>query len=356
MKAILYLFSVCFLLSSCKKEERIKLPYKGFTPQNTNDGWVISSPENEQILAQELEEVYSLLYEDDQFPMAKSLLVIRNGKIVAEAYPMDEQDREKYSNIQSCTKSITSIMVGVAMQQGLLSSTQVKLVDLFPSLFPNHNEALKEIRLHHALTMQSGLEFYNSKYTLQLYQTKQNSTAFVLQQKSVAAPGQKIHYSDGDPHLVSKAIEVVSGKSLQQFADATLFKKLGITNYLWEQAKDGTTFGAFSLFVTPRDLGKIGQLLLQNGQWNNEQLIDTNYLQMALSHQVNINLGDESYGYYFWLDPEKNTFSANGHGGQYLYVAPDKNLVVVYTAWPYTNGDLQGKAMELIDRIWAACK
>lgn len=287
--------------------------------------------------------------------MAQSLIVIRNGKIVAESYPLDKVGVNTFSNIQSSTKSISSILVGIAIQEGLLNSTHTKLVDLYPNLFPDDDE-LKQITLHHALTMRSGLDFKNSAHTQQLYQEKGNSVQFILNRKRLAAPGERIHYSDGDPHLVSKAIEVIYGENAERFANKYLFKKLGIENYKWEQAKDGTTYGAFALHLTARDQGKIGQLLLNNGNWKGEQIINENYLQLATSHQVYIDLTGDSYGYYFWLYPEMSAFAANGHGGQYLFIAPDKNLVVVYTAWPYTNGNMQDRAMQLIEPIYKACK
>lgn len=150
-------------------------------------------------------------------------------------------------------------------------------------------------------------------------------------------------------------MEKLSGKRLANFADEQLFQPLGINNYKWEHSKDGVTYGVFGLHLVPRDFEKLGQLLLQNGVWNGEQLIHPAYLNQALSHQVNIDLNDQSYGYYFWLNLTQGTFEANGHGGQYLFVAPDKNLVVVYTAWPYTNGNLQGEAKQLIQRVYNAC-
>ena len=111
------------------------------------------------------------------FWMARSLLVIRNGKLVAEAYPHDIADRDQFANIQSCTKSFTSIMVGVAIQDGLDISVDDKLYDIYPELFDD--DLLKrEMTLEDALTMQTGLEFNNDENTLQLYQTKYKFNRF----------------------------------------------------------------------------------------------------------------------------------------------------------------------------------
>jgi len=352
----LFLLLVSTLLSSCLKDDPVKLEYKGFEPINLADDWQISSPEAEHIDRNKLEQAFELVYNENRYVMAKSLLIFRNGKLVAEAYPNDTKDIGKYNNIQSCTKSVTAMLVGVAIQQNLLTSIEVvKLYDIFPDLFDD-DLVKRQITISDALTMRSGIDFRNNKHTQKLYGIRKNSTEYVLSLDRKSTPGTSVQYSDGDPHLISKVIEMKSGKSLADFANEYVFQKLGITNWQWEAAKDGTTFGAFSLYVTARDLGKIGQLLLQNGVWENEQIVDTAYLKSAVSKHVSIDLNNEPYGYYFWIYPEWNAYAALGHGGQFLFVAPDKNLVVVYTAWPYTAYDLWDDSKALMSLILDSCE
>jgi CubicO group peptidase (beta-lactamase class C family) len=356
-RAILSIFYllVCALLSSCLKDEPLKLIYKRFEPMAFHDDWQLSSPEAEHINRNRLEQAFKLVYDEQRYVMAKSLLVFRNGKLVAEAYPNDPENIGKYNNIQSCTKSITAMLLGVALQQNILTSLDGKLYDIYPDLFDG-DMAKREVTISDALTMRSGLDFRNDKHTQKLYSTTKNSTAFVLSVDRKSTPGTAVQYNDGDPHLISKVIEIKSGKSLADFANEHVFQKIGISNWQWESAKDGTTFGAFSLFLTARDLGKIGQLLLQNGRWENEQLVDPSYLQRAVSKHVNGNLNKKPYGYYFWLYPQWKAYAAWGHGGQFLFVAPDKNLVAVYTAWPYTGDDLGGNGEELMSIIYESCE
>ena len=154
---------------------------------------------------------------------------------------------------------------------------------------------------------------------------------------------------------MSKAIEVKTGKSLREYAKEKLFEPLNIQDWKWENAKDGTTFGAFSLYLKPRDFAKVGQLLLQNGMWENEQLIDSNYLSVATSH-LTTSENNYPYGYYFWLDKNNQGFYAHGHGGQVLLIVPSKNLVLLYTAWPYSSGDFFDNAFDLFDMIIAGCE
>jgi CubicO group peptidase (beta-lactamase class C family) len=354
LRIVIYILIFSFL-SSCLKDEPVKLKNKGYEPKDVNDGWKISSPEAESINRFGLEQAFKLVYDEHRYVMAKSLLVFRNGKLVAEAYPNDTQDIGKYNNIQSCTKSITSLLVGVAIKQNLLTSMDEKLYDIYPELFDDDIEK-RAIKVSDALTMRSGIDFRNDKHTQKLYSTHKNSTEYVLSLDRKSKPGTAVQYNDGDPHLISKAIEEKSGKSLAVFANDHVFKKLGISNWQWEAAKDGTTFGAFSLYITARDLGKIGQLLLQNGIWETEQIVDASYLKSAVSKHVSGNLNNKPYGYYFWLYPQWNAYAAHGHGGQFLFVALDKNLVVVYTAWPYTDYDLSDDSQKLMSIIYNSCE
>jgi CubicO group peptidase (beta-lactamase class C family) len=285
--------------------------------------------------------------------MARSLLVVRNGKLVAEAYPHDPGDMDQFANIQSCTKTFTSIMMGIAIQNGVDISVDDKLYEIYPELFDN-DLSKREITLKDALTMQTGVEFNNVKNTLQLYQTKKNSAVFVLSFPSIYEPGTVMNYNDGAPQLVSKAIEYKTGMILADYARQELFEPLNITDWQWERAHDGTTFGAFSLFLKPRDFAKVGQLLLQNGTWLDEQIINVDYLTVATSHIVNSE-ENKPYGFYFWIDQRNQGFYAHGHGGQILLVVPSKNLVILYTAWPYTSGDYFDNGFEILNLIVDGC-
>lgn len=338
-----------FLLGSCLNDEPFKNTYAGFEPTAIGDKWSISTPESEGIDRTHLEQAYRLLYSDQRFLMARSMLIVRNGKLVAEAYPHDISDRDKYANIQSCTKSFTSIMLGIAIQNGVDISVDDKLYNIYPGIF-DEDIRKREITIKDALTMQTGLEFNNDEHTLQLYQNEPNSAKYVLSLPYRNQPGTVMNYNDGAPQLISKAIEVKTGKTLDEYAKETLFNPLNITDWKWEGANDGTSFGAFGLYLKPRDFAKVGQLLLQNGKWHNEQLIDPDYLSIATSCHVTSNT-NKPYGYYFWIDEKNQGFYAHGHGGQILLIVPSKNLVMLYTAWPYTSGDFFDNALELFTII-----
>jgi CubicO group peptidase (beta-lactamase class C family) len=353
MRRIYIAIATLFLLASCLNDEPFKQEFAGYTPSILNDDWETSTPEQEKIDRNMLDEAYAMLYSDERFLMARSLLVVRNGKLVAEAYPHNISDRNAFANIQSCTKSFTSMMVGVALQNGIEISPDEKLYSIYPELFDG-DERKREITLRDALTMRVGLEFSNDTHTLQLYQTTSSSAGFVLSFPYLNEHGTTMSYNDGAPHLVSKAIEVKTGKPMAEYAREKLFEPLNITNWQWENAKDGTTYGAFSLYLKPRDFAKVGQLLLQNGKWGNEQIISKDYLLEATTQQA--SQWEKPYGYYFWIDKTNQGFYAHGHGGQVLLVVPSKNLVLLYTAWPYTSGDFFDNAFDMLNLIVEGCE
>ncbi|KPK87889.1 MAG: hypothetical protein AMS27_01025 [Bacteroides sp. SM23_62_1] len=354
MKKVNLLIVMLSVLSSCMKDEPFKTAYRGFEPSVMNDGWEISNPENENMDGSILDQAYMLVHSDDRYLMARSLLVFRNNKLVAEAYPYDAADIDAIQNIQSCTKSITSIMTGIAVHEGKIDSLTEKLFSIYPEYF-DQDIHKRTISIEDALTMRTGLGFDNGTHTLELYKTNSSSIAYVLSLESVYPSGMIMKYKDGDPQLVSKAIEMKTGKKLSDYANEKLFSPLGITEWKWESAKDGTTFGAVSLFLKPRDFGKIGQLLLQNGKWDNISIIDSTYLSLATSIKVTADFNEAQYGYYFWILPAFEGYAAEGHGGQFLLVVPPKKLVVVYTAWPYTSGDFFDQASELMSIIINSC-
>jgi CubicO group peptidase (beta-lactamase class C family) len=358
MKTFKRYFRILLLLpivTSCLKDEPFKLSYEGFQPvSGTDDGWTISTPEDEQMDRTVIDEAYRLVYDDSRFTMARSLLIIRNGKLVAEAYPHDKSDMDRIANIQSMTKSFTSILTGIALKQHILDSVNQTFYSIYPEWFTDNPEK-KDITVKQALTMTTGIDFNNSEDTQTLYQTSGNSVEFVLSQPRIYDPGIVFHYHDGSPHLVSAAIQKRCGTTFSEFANQNLFKPLGITDWKWEAAQDGITFGAFSLYLKPRDCAKFGQLLLQNGRWNGQTVVDSNWIAEATQPLVNTHISGAPYGYFFWIHPAYHGFAADGHGGQKILVVPDKNLVIVYTAWGYTSGDFFDNFNELADLILKSC-
>jgi len=354
LKLIILCSAPILLFPSCLQDENVKLGYHGFQPAQGNDGWVISSLENENMDNKLVETAFRLMYDEGRFVMARSLLVLRNGKLVAEAYPHNESDRWQIQNIQSCTKSFTSILAGIAFSNGLLDSLRQPLATLLPDEFARHPES-NDITIEDVLTMRMGVAFDNDEHTIDLYQKSGNSVDYILGLGRNYPAGIVFHYNDGAPQLISAAIQKRYGKPLASFAEQYLFRPLQITDWKWEAAKDGRSFGAMALFLRPRDAAKFGQLLLNNGKWNGVQVVDSSWISLATKPLVTSYIPGASYGYYFWVYPAYPAYGALGHGGQAVFVAPLHNLVIIYTAWPYTSGELFDDFLELADLIIRSC-
>ena len=349
---LLWIMPLCMM--SCLKDEPVKLAYNGFQPQVSGDGWQVSTPAGEKMNENYLDAAYQLIYNNERFVMARSLLIIRNGKLVAESYPHDKSDVYRIENIQSCTKSFTSILTGIALRNHYLDSINQTFNSIYPDNFVNYQDK-KDITIANALTMKTGINFVDGDHTQILCQTDKSSVDFILSLSKNYEPGVVYHYNDGAPHLISAAIQKRYGKPLSVFADEFLFKPLGITDWKWESAKDGITFGAVSIFMKPRDIAKFGQMLLQNGRWGNTQIVDSSWIAAATKPVVTMESPGSSYGYYFWIFPGYGGYAAVGHGGQFILVVPSKKLVVIYTAWPYTSSDMFDNFNELADLVIKSC-
>jgi CubicO group peptidase (beta-lactamase class C family) len=347
-KIVLSILWFAAILSGCLTDPDVKLSYQSHTPEQLNDGWEVSTPATEGFDSAEIDRIYTDLYSEDLFPTARGLLIVRNGRLVAEAYCKDRADRDQFHAIQSATKSITSMAMGVAIDEGLIDSVNQTVYEFIPEYFDNDIRK-REITLYHALTMQTGLAFVNDDHTNELINAKGSSVAYVLKKNLRFEPGSSFYYNDGDPQLISAVIQKVSGMSLEKFAYQNLFQPLGIHNYLWEKASDGVTFGAVGLWLTPRDMAKLGGLMAQNGSWNNQQILAADWIEESTSIHANTN-----YGYYWWKFEADSGFQAIGRGEQVIYINQTENLVVVLTTDSFSDEILSPGIRNLIYRAEAA--
>jgi CubicO group peptidase (beta-lactamase class C family) len=194
-----------------------------------------------------------------------------------------------------------------------------------------------QMTLEHLLTMTSGLDWENSEDTGELMiEEPADSIAFTLGQPLAFKPGTKFHYSDANPHIMAAVLQEATGMALEDYAFEKLFSPLGITDYVWEMHRDSINYGAYGLYLRARDLAKIGQLALNEGTWAGKTVVSPGWV--TASTQTYVNENDGPYGYYWWIRPDFDAYTAIGHGGQYAYVIPGEELVIVMTANPYTDG------------------
>ncbi len=329
-------------LAGCLRDSPLKIAYND-TPAPRNDGWPIAAPQTQGIAPSGLRAAYERFFSEDDFVTARSLLVVRHGYLVAEGYCRDRADIDRRYAIQSATKSVTSLLTGICVDQGLLDSVDRPLADVLGDEFPCDPQKLT-ITLRDLLTMKSGLDFDNDHFTMEMaYAVHGDGIAHILRKPLIHVPGSVFNYQDCDPHLLGAALERLTGMSLRAFAQQHLFAKLGIRDYVWQAHADGTTYGAYGLYLTPRDMARVGKLMAQRGRWDGDQVVSQAWIDESTALQTQMTPQDQAngfeYGFYWWRVPELDAFTANGHGGQYIFVVPASDLVIVLTAEPDTDAE-----------------
>lgn len=303
--------------------------------------WRSSTPEEQGMDSEVLAGMFQQI-EDDQLNL-HSLLIVRNGYIVTEAY-FAPYTQDRVHNIASVTKSVISSLVGIAIQRGEIKNVDQTLVSFFPDKnIANLDELKKSITLKNLLSLTAGLECNDSPFSGGVSMEQSSDwVQFMLDAPMAEQPGTKFNYCGGAVHLLSAIIQKTTGMSSREYANKYLFEPLGIpavADNRWQSDPQGVTIGPYGLLLTPRDMAKIGYLYLQNGKWDGQQLLDKNWVKAASTSYITKDNGF-GYGYLWTVDPAQESFSALGLAGQEIYVIPSKSLVVVFTAvLPSTQPD-----------------
>jgi CubicO group peptidase (beta-lactamase class C family) len=334
------------LVTACITEPELK-PGSGWRPADVQDGWQIATPEQVGLDPRRIDAAYARFYSDREYLNAIAFLIVRDGRLVAEGYTRSPEDRERIGNVQSVTKSITSIVFGTLVDDGTFGDLNEPMSGIFdPSVFGGDPRA-RNITLGHLLTMLSGLELDNRSFSrLLLMRQPRNQDRILLSQPMTAPPGTRFDYRDADPQILSYAVTRRTGRTLESLARERLFEPLGIRDFYWEANADGITLGAHALWLGARDMARIGQMVLNGGTWNGRRIVSAEWIARSTSTRVNQGVGaGPRYGFYWWVIPEANAFVASGHGGQYILVLPRERTVAVVTALPDTNDERLGNSL-----------
>jgi len=269
-------------------------------------------------------------YIEQQNADVHSVLVIRNGYVVTEAY-FYLYDPDIPGDTRSCTKSFLSALIGIAIAEGHLDLDQ-KVVDFFPDhVIANDGPRKRAMTVEHLLTMKSGLDWPESSvsYSSQdniLWQMLESRdwVQLVLDRPMATEPGTRFNYSTGDSQLLAAVLEEATGMSTQKFARMHLFEPLGVSSdhWGWQSAPEGVAFGGGGLNITPRAMAKFGYLYLEDGDWNGRQIVPADWVETSVA--------DPHYGYQWWR-LGNGGYAALGYGGQRIVVIPDLEMVVVIT-------------------------
>jgi CubicO group peptidase (beta-lactamase class C family) len=282
-----------------------------------------------------LEEMLAYI-EEENLPIT-SVLIVRHGSLVMEAYPQRYAGPDVKRKLYSATKSFISALIGIAIQEGFLESVDQKVIDFFPERTIKNLDARKrDITIEHLLTMTPGYQWDMGDGSRM--RDSQDPVQYVLDKPMVAAPGTVYNYGDGASHLLSAILTWVTGRTTLEFAQQYLFTPLGITDVSWE-SKAGVNFGGSGLYLTPRDMAKFGYLYLNEGRWGNEQIVSADWVDLSTRTYIRgegyiaeAEAYIDGYGYQWWTVPESGVFYASGMNEQRIYVIPELDMVVVFTA------------------------
>lgn len=297
------------------------------------EGWQTSTPEEQGMDSEMLAEMFDFIGKEDYD--IHSVTIIRNGYLVADAaiYPFKADSKHK---MYSCTKSIISALIGIAIEQGYIKSVKQPVLSFFPGRTVANLDANKEaMTLEHLLMMASGFEWRSSlfiggiDFTRQMIQTD-DWVRFMLDLPMAVPPGTRLEYCNGASFLLSAIIQETTGMTAFAFAEANLFTPLGISDVEWPSSPRGITIGYSELRMLPHDMAKIGFLYLNKGRWNGEQIIPAAWVGVSTDKHISAPyIG--GYGYQWWTE-DNGVYSAQGFAGQLIFVAPEHELVVVFSS------------------------
>lgn len=321
------LSSICMLLTSCKFDSK---------SSNSSESWEIATPESQGVDSESIENMLEEIQK--QKLDVHQILIIKNGYEIFNSafYPYDLNHKH---SLNSVTKDFVSALVGIAIEENLIKDINTPILEFFPDKkIEAVDDNKKAVTLKHLLTMTSGIDWsetgnYNlpSDSCRQMYASG-DELQFVLNQPIVETPGTVFNYSSGSTHLISGILNKVTGKNTSEYAKEKLFTPLGIEDYYWGNDSQNLSVGSSRLLLKAEDLAKLGQVYLDKGKWKGNQVIPTKWVEESTQKHIdtpNGPSGRNGYGYQWWMNPFGG-YSGRGYNGQYLFVLPEENMVVVF--------------------------
>lgn len=344
------------------------------SPTALNDGWPTATPESVGLDGARLCGIASKLAATNA--NVHAVVIVRQGKLVFEQYfpgydePWGMGEGRQYDfdattkhDMRSVSKSVISLLVGIAIDRELIKSADEPVVKFFPDDAAVKTTGWDRITLRHLLTMSSGIRWDENR----AWKDPENDEPhlgseadpfrYVLS-KPVAAPPESVwNYNGGGTDLLGNVIERVSGKPLEAFAREALFAPLGISDWEWMKYRNEHIAPAAGLRLRPRDAAKIGQLVLNKGAWHGKQIVSTKWIEQSVTPRfqaIGYFGGLFYYGQQWWMgrtlsgDKDVKWIAGMGLGGQRLFIVPELDLVVMTTSGLYGSGRQGQAALDIL--------
>ncbi len=268
-----------------------------------------------------------------------SLVVLRHGRLVSESY-FRGNNRDALNDVRSVTKSVVGALVGIAIEEGDVDGLDQTIGELLATSSISLTAEQEAIKVRDLLTMTSGFEWDESTTSgYNDWVTSPDPLRYVLDRPLAHPPGSTFTYNSAAVHLLGVVLEEATGTPLPTFAEQHLFAPLGITDVAWEQIAVNRVNGGAGIDLRPRDLAKFGQLMLQDGISGSTAVLPSGWVMQLTTPQFAWRtrygpLLNMSYGSLWWTEdagPNQRAFLAWGYGGQFIYVVPGQDLVMVAT-------------------------
>ncbi len=332
---------VLFISTLCNGQNT----YEYSQPKNFDDGWKTTNLQSQNVDTTRIYKLFNQVQNGKN--KLHSVLLVINGQLVIEEYFNDHAGNKQH-DLRSATKSIRSILLGIAIDKGFIDNVDDPISKYLNNLVPTKNldKRKDKITIRHLLTMSTGLDCNDwdkkSKGQEDKVHKKKDWIQYTLNLPMINEPGTVSNYCSMGTVLLAEIISQASGMTIDKFAEQYLFNPLGINNVSWghTSSKDIIPSGK-RLYMTSRDMAKIGQLILNKGKWNEKQLISEKWIEESTTPKTKITEID--YGYLWWNIPFKAngkmfvSKTATGNGGQYIMVLPELDMVAIFTGGAYNS-------------------
>ena len=316
------------LLNLTKNDHQIK------QPEYKDDGWKIASLTQSRVDSNSLYEMTESI-RDKKWGEVHSVLIAEDGKLIFEKY-FEGFFYSDLNSLQSCTKSIGSILTGIAIDKGYIKSVDQKILDFFPEYKDKSDQNWENVKLKNLLTMSMGLDWDKDLHE-KIYGISNDVIKTAFKQKFSHEPGEIFEYRNPQTDILGGIIMRTTKQSVQDFAEEYLFGPLNIKKFFWENYKEtGYPLMSGSLALSSRSMLKIGQMVLDKGMWNDARVVAEKWIDESTSFKIK---SDQTFGYaYLWWLGESQTkpgvkaVFAMGISGQLIVIIPDMNSVIVITA------------------------
>jgi len=274
-----------------------------------------------------------------ELPRIHSLLVSLRGSLVLERY-FNGRRATNLANIKSASKSVISALVGIAVDRGFIPTVEQRITAFFPDVLGAADDPRRAITIEDLLTMRAGLESTSNR-NYGAWVQSQNWVRHALTRPLLSDPGTRMQYSTGNTHLLSAILTKATGKTTWQFAQETLAKPLGFALVPWPRDPQGIYFGGNDMLMTPRQMLAFGELYLKHGRVGERQIVPERWIDTSLVPRGRSDFSEQLYGYGWWIREiaGQQAFYAWGFGGQFIFVVPELDLVIVSTSAATVSDD-----------------